>query len=480
MAQNILNTRILLRSDIKDNREVSTLILMKGEAFVEYSTIERLVDGVLTPIEQTHIYLGNGVTMLKDLKPAHMTPLEIQELIDSASGEMGVENIESTDTEDGYANLTLTSTDGETKQVVAIKGKNIKVSADADTNEIFIDNSELNNASKVTVIRDTENTDFACQYHIYQGIKLIEKEVDDEESPIADADGHDPSDPDWTPTYNKKTVEVEEPDKLLESINVPLDMVLKNASFITVTQEMIDDGTAPEEITVPSIYMAMEIANSDDTVLYLDMKSMFNSYTVDTFNDETSDDFGGEIALEISDEYKVKAEVKELSVMKLANSKEKTDVLILYGGDSELPVMATFSLSANGNNIVITLTGGDDFSAIDWSVYSGTTPNPPALVDNGTIVDYVGENGAIVETNVPILATGVEGEQFLVVVGGLQDIYTIPIKVYTNDELDAMAITDILDIAVNRGYTLEDSMGVPYDEFSDKADVIAAFLAEQG
>ncbi len=115
---NMLKTRILLRNDINTNREISTLVLSKGEAYIDYYT--RTVtnnDGTTSTIPQQKIYFGDGITELRNLNPSTLTPEETTQLI-----------------EDSAVSASITG--------------------------------------MLTIVEDTSNTEYSKQYKFYQGTKI--------------------------------------------------------------------------------------------------------------------------------------------------------------------------------------------------------------------------------------------------------------------------------------------------------------------
>ncbi len=101
-------------------------------------------------------------------------------------------------------------------------------------------------------------------------------------------------------------------------------MVVSKAELLEITQEEIDAGTYGAEITIPSTYIALTIANSDDTVLYIDVKSLVNDYEPEAGADE--------IQLSISEGHKISASVVNIKTSKLRDDPGCT--LVLDGGSS--------------------------------------------------------------------------------------------------------------------------------------------------
>lgn len=413
MASNVLNTIIMLRSGTEVERKNSPLVLKKGEAFVSYSS---KVVGDEEVIQQ-QLYFGDGLTALKNLAPATLTPEEIKALVDAAAATLAVTDIPADAENSEFVEVSLTSADGETVQKFAIKGKNLGVSAD-ENGVITLDNSELNNASKITIEKDTDDPDWAGVYKFYQGTKIVSEEVDDLENPIADSEGREPDDPDWEPTYGKKTVEKEVPDELLGEISLPKDMVVEDGEVVEITQEMIDEGDYPDSVTDPGWYITLKIANSEGTVLYVPAEGLVDSL-------KTEQD-AKEVQLTIdTDKNEISAEIVEMSVMKLRNSENEDDVLILYGGGSGAPEDVVISLQVNednSNDLDIIISAGENGS-VNWAVYAGTVILPGGELASGTVADYLKADGAIV-TATGVLATAQPEDKFTVVVNGVSAVYT--------------------------------------------------------
>lgn len=310
---NTLKTRILLRNDISTNREISTLVLLKGEAYIDYYTkTVTKDDGTSSTVPQQKIYFGDGITELRNLKPATLTPEETEQLI--ANGEYNISAIpvpavpaneaNSTPAQDAYAKVQISNKSGSSTDSISIKGAgSVKVEVAGDT--ITLSDKELadkvanvENAGKLTIVEDTSDTSYAKQYKFYQGTKTLKKD-----------DGS----------------ETEVPDRLLGTISLLKDMVVSDAELLKITQEDIDAGTYDgTDVTVPSTYMALTIANSDNTVLYLDVKTLMNDYEAEPGAEE--------IQIIISDEHKISASVVKLKTSKLTDDPDCT--LILDGGSS--------------------------------------------------------------------------------------------------------------------------------------------------
>lgn len=314
---NTLKTRIVLRNDINTNREISTLVLLKGEAYIDYYT--KTVtndDGTSSTVPQQKIYFGDGVTELKDLKPSTLTPEETGQLI--ANGEYDIsaslvpavpaDETNGTEAQDAYAEIQIGNKSGSSTDSISVKGAgSIKVEVADDTitlsdKELADKVTDVENAGKLTIVEDTSDTSYAKQYKFYQGTKTEKKD-----------DG------------NGNITETEVPDRLLGTISLLKDMVVSDAELLKITQEDIDAGTYDgTDVTAPSTYIALTIANSDNTVLYLDVKTLLNDYEAEPGAEE--------IQVIISDEHKISASVVKLKTSKLADDPDCT--LILDGGSS--------------------------------------------------------------------------------------------------------------------------------------------------
>ncbi len=310
---NTLKTRIVLRNDINTNREISTLVLLKGEAYIDYYT--KTVtndDGKSSTVPQHKIYFGDGVTELKDLKPSTLTPEETEQLI--ANGEYDIsaslvpavpaDGTNGTEAQEAYAEIQIGNKSGSSTDSISVKGAgSIKVEVADDTitlsdKELADKVADVENAGKLTIVEDTSDTSYAKQYKFYQGTKIEKKD-----------DGS----------------ETEVPDRLLGTISLLKDMVVSGAELLKITQEDIDAGTYDGTgVTAPSTYIALTIANSDNTVLYLDVKTLLNDYEAEPGAEE--------IQVIISDEHKISASVVKLKTSKLTDDPDCT--LILDGGSS--------------------------------------------------------------------------------------------------------------------------------------------------
>ncbi|MCI9077336.1 MAG: hypothetical protein HFH68_00235 [Lachnospiraceae bacterium] len=314
---NTLKTRILLRNDITTNREISTLVLLKGEAYIDYYT-KALTndDGIASTIPQQKIYFGDGVSQLKDLRPAALTPEETEQLIEN--GEYNISAIpvpavpddeaNSTLAQDAYAKIQIGNKSGSSTDFISVKGAgSIKVEAVNDVitlsdKELADRVTDVSNAGKLTIVEDTSDAGYAKQYKFYQGTKTEKKD-----------DG------------NGNITETEVPDRLLGTISLLKDMVVSKAELLKITQEDIDAGTYDgTDVSVPSTYIALTIANSDNTVLYLDVRTLVNDYEPEAGAEE--------IQIMISENHKISASVVRLKTSKLTDDPDCT--LILDGGSS--------------------------------------------------------------------------------------------------------------------------------------------------
>lgn len=313
---NTLKTRILLRHDISSNREISSLVLSKGEAYVDYyTTTVNDADGTTSSIPQSKIYFGDGVTELRNLRPSTLTPEEIEQLIENneynisaiAVPSVVADETNGIEAQDAYAKIEIGNKSGSFTDFISVKGTgSIKVDVANDVitlsdKELLDKVTDVANASKLTMVEDTSDTDYAKQYKFYQGIK-IEK----------------------TDDGNGNITETEVPDKLLGTISLLKDMVVSKAELLKITQEDIDAGTYGTDVTEPSTYIALTIANSDNTILYLDVKSLVNDYEPESGAEE--------IQIVISEDHKISASVIKLKTSKLIDDPDCT--LILDGGSS--------------------------------------------------------------------------------------------------------------------------------------------------
>ncbi len=310
---NTLKTRIVLRNDINTNREISTLVLLKGEAYIDYYTKTTTNDdGTSSTVPQQKIYFGDGVTELRDLRPATLTPEETEQLIENGEYDISAVHVptvpanetNNTPAQDAYAKIQIGNKSGSSTDFISVKGAgSIEVEAVNDT--ITISDKELadkvtnvENAGRLTIIEDTSDTSYAKQYKFYQGITVI---------------------------HNDDGSETETPDRLLGTISLLKDMVVSKAELLKITQEDIDSGTYDGTgVTAPSTYIALTIANSDGTVLYLDVKSLVNDYEPEAGAEE--------IQIAINDGHKISASVVKLKTSKLTDDPECT--LVLDGGSS--------------------------------------------------------------------------------------------------------------------------------------------------
>lgn len=313
---NTLKTRILLRNDIPSNREISSLVLLKGEAYIDYYTkIINNDDGTTSNTTQSKIYFGDGETELRSLKPSTLTPEEIEQLIADNGYNISALSIPSViadetngiESQDAYAKIQISNKSGSSTDFISVKGAG-SIKVDVVNDIITLSDKELTDkvtnveyAGKLSIIEDTSDSGYAKQYKFYQGTK-IEKQDDG----------------------NGNITETEVPDKLLGTISILKDMVVSKAELLKITQEDIDVGTYGADVTIPSTYIALTIANSDNTVLYLDVKSLVNDYEPESGAEE--------IQIAISEEHKISASVINLKTSKLIDDPDCT--LILDGGSS--------------------------------------------------------------------------------------------------------------------------------------------------
>lgn len=228
---NTLKTRIVLRNDVSTNREISTLVLLKGEAYIDYYTkTVTNEDGSSSTVQQQVIYLGDGVTELRDLKPATLTPEETEQLIENGEYDISAVHVpavpanETTNTpaQDAYAKIQIGNKSGSSTDFISVKGAgSIKIEAVNDVitlsdKELADKVTDVENAGKLTIIEDTSDTSYAKQYKFYQGITVV---------------------------HNDDGSETETPDRLLGTISLLKDMVVSKAELLKITQEDIGAGT---------------------------------------------------------------------------------------------------------------------------------------------------------------------------------------------------------------------------------------------
>lgn len=295
----------------------------------------------------------------------------------------------------GYANLVSTSADGETEQKIAFKSEGdiiIKGSGTAEDEDwtITVDSSEidkkiekieetigdfegslsdkfeeevdtitaalneveeevedLKEGSKVTIKRDTEDDEVSATYTFYQG---VEDGLVDEIVQYVDADGDTITPEAYAllpeedqANYSPVTEKV--PGKVpveIGKVKIPLDMVVSDADIKIFTEEeleagVLDDGETaiPESVTEAGVaYLLLYIANSKGTVLAIDLRQLENTYHVAAINDEDSDDYAGEVKVDISDDFEISVEVDKLETKKLIDSLDGT-ILVLNGGNAD-------------------------------------------------------------------------------------------------------------------------------------------------